>query len=524
MCSTANYVLPLRRTSEVGMSKRWDRIIRHNETLYSFPTVCNCKTFSCLYSKVLATPARLCGGVSMPSNFHAARSHGTPQDTEMDLAWQELMAITELQEFEVPGEGPYETMPYHSIETMVPMGGYAMLPSHSQPAPTACDLNPAAAYEGSFPEVVPACQCLGSNAEEMYGHSGSQLNPRILPTSPPTQPLLIGLKEQMNMSGTGERHRKTNTCLSQGRHMLWTAHGQTLHPRSADDLESDSGLSLGSSPPLASPDNAMSVTPAYQNADVCMTFSDRELDSLREQTQQAQTHYSMDYPSQPHFDPYSGAHSSYFSSQPSLPNAQPSPLTHVSLKQQQDQANTHNYPHINGTGASSRGSSQQSLYVKHTCPTPAALSRDERRAVALKIPFPMDKIINLPVDDFNELLTQYTLNDSQLALIRDIRRRGKNKVAAQNCRKRKLENIVHLEGELSQLQAQREHLTQERLEFQHSLAVVKCRLTELYANVFSHLRDENGKTYSIDEYSLQQTPDGKIYLVPRTGMQGREQC
>lgn len=33
----------------------------------------------------------------MSTNFSGARSHGTPQDTEMDVAWQELMAITEMQ-------------------------------------------------------------------------------------------------------------------------------------------------------------------------------------------------------------------------------------------------------------------------------------------------------------------------------------------------------------------------------------------------------------------------------------------
>lgn len=33
----------------------------------------------------------------MSTNFPGAKSHGTPQDTEMDVAWQELMAITEMQ-------------------------------------------------------------------------------------------------------------------------------------------------------------------------------------------------------------------------------------------------------------------------------------------------------------------------------------------------------------------------------------------------------------------------------------------
>lgn len=33
----------------------------------------------------------------MTANFPGARPHGTLQDCEMDVTWQELMAITELQ-------------------------------------------------------------------------------------------------------------------------------------------------------------------------------------------------------------------------------------------------------------------------------------------------------------------------------------------------------------------------------------------------------------------------------------------
>ena len=58
--------------------------------------VFNCNFFV-LFCKVLASPGKLCGGVSMSANFPGARSHGAPQDTEMDVTWQELMAITELQ-------------------------------------------------------------------------------------------------------------------------------------------------------------------------------------------------------------------------------------------------------------------------------------------------------------------------------------------------------------------------------------------------------------------------------------------
>ncbi|XP_049919786.1 transcription factor NF-E2 45 kDa subunit isoform X1 [Epinephelus moara] len=489
MCSTANYVLPLRRTCEV-----------------------------------LGTPGRLCGGVSMSANFPGARSHGAAQDTEMDVAWQELMAITELQEFEVPNEGSYETTQYQTMEPMVPMGGYGMAQSHSEPPPAPCELSTADTYDGCYSEEVPACHGL-NNTETMYAPSESQLNQRMLPISSHAQPSHMALREHMNMSSTSQGHRRANACLSQDlrRHMLWTTHGQSSHARPAEDLESDSGLSLGSSPPLASPDNPVGGAPGYQGVDMGITYSDGEPDSMAEQARRAHVRYSMDYQGQSHSYLHSGAHPSFYSppnsSQP-LSNA----LTPRSVKQQ-GQASALGDLYID-SGVSSRGSSQHNMYTKPqgSISTPAPLSRDERRAMALKIPFPMEKIINLPVDDFNELLTQYSLTDSQLALVRDIRRRGKNKVAAQNCRKRKLESIIHLERELNQLQAQREHLTQERLEFQRSLSYIKCRLTDLYSEVFTHLRDEDGQPYSIDEYGLQQTPDGKIYLVPHTTMQKREHC
>ncbi|KAM3618185.1 uncharacterized protein V6R79_016838 [Siganus canaliculatus] len=484
MCSTANYVLPLRRTCEV-----------------------------------LATPGKLCGGVSMSTNIPGARSHGAPQDTEMDVAWQEIMAVTGLQ-FEGPGAGAYETSQCQSMEPMVPMGGYGMVQPHSEPPPVDCELRTAETYDSCYPEEAPICHRPGGTTEAMYGHSESQLNQRMHHVSPHTQASLMAQREQMS---TG--HRRPSAPLYHGpsRHMLWNTHEQSLHPRTTEDLESDSGLSLGSSPPLASPDNPVGGTAGYQSVDMGMAYSDGDPNSMTEHIR-GHVHYSMDYQSQSHSYLHSGGRQSYFSPQSSLSHVQPNGLTPLHSVKQQDHNATLNGLYLD-SGVSSRGSSQSNMYTKQqgSTSTSSPLSRDERRAMALKIPFPMEKIVNLPVDDFNELLTQYSLTDTQLALVRDIRRRGKNKVAAQNCRKRKLESIIHLERELNQLQVQKDHLTKERLEFKRSLAFIKCRLTDLYSEVFSHLRDEEGQPYSVDEYSLQQTPDGKIYLVPHT-MQKREQC
>uniref|UniRef100_A0AAV2JZX8 BZIP domain-containing protein n=1 Tax=Knipowitschia caucasica TaxID=637954 RepID=A0AAV2JZX8_KNICA len=143
------------------------------------------------------------------------------------------------------------------------------------------------------------------------------------------------------------------------------------------------------------------------------------------------------------------------------------------------------------------------------------LTRDEQRAKTLKIPFTVDMIINLPVDDFNELMSKHQMNEAQLALVRDIRRRGKNKVAAQNCRKRKMENIVGLEGELDSLKDEKESLLNEKSKNLMNLKEMKQQLSSLYLEVFSLLKDEKGNSYSPSDYSLQQSTDGTVFLVPR---------
>uniref|UniRef100_A0ACB8G0N6 Uncharacterized protein n=1 Tax=Sphaerodactylus townsendi TaxID=933632 RepID=A0ACB8G0N6_9SAUR len=145
----------------------------------------------------------------------------------------------------------------------------------------------------------------------------------------------------------------------------------------------------------------------------------------------------------------------------------------------------------------------------------AHLTRDELRAKALHISFPVETIINLPVDDFNEMMAKEQFSEAQLTLIRDIRRRGKNKVAAQNCRKRKLENIAELEHDLDDLKDEREKLLKEKGANDQSLRLLKKQLSTLYLEVFGMLRDEDGKPYSPSDYSLQQTRDGDIFLVPK---------
>ncbi|ROL41756.1 Nuclear factor erythroid 2-related factor 2 [Anabarilius grahami] len=130
-------------------------------------------------------------------------------------------------------------------------------------------------------------------------------------------------------------------------------------------------------------------------------------------------------------------------------------------------------------------------------------------------------IINLPVEAFNEAISSCKLNHAQHApqhecLIRDIRRRGKNKMAAQSCRKRKLDNLVDLEDEIEALKREKDKSKEEKERNTRDLHVTKEKLKNLYNEVFRQLRDEHGNSYNPKEYKLQHSTDGTVYLLPRS--------
>ncbi|XP_055342521.1 uncharacterized protein LOC129591041 isoform X2 [Paramacrobiotus metropolitanus] len=112
-------------------------------------------------------------------------------------------------------------------------------------------------------------------------------------------------------------------------------------------------------------------------------------------------------------------------------------------------------------------------------------NRDDRAASELGLPVSAEEIVNMPVEEFNSLVSgqgagmglSLALSQEQIQLMKDIRRRGKNKVAAQNCRRRKIDNMSHLEREiynlrteLSQATARRDEAARQREVFRAALA------------------------------------------------------
>ncbi|KAL0962000.1 hypothetical protein UPYG_G00334390 [Umbra pygmaea] len=140
------------------------------------------------------------------------------------------------------------------------------------------------------------------------------------------------------------------------------------------------------------------------------------------------------------------------------------------------------------------------------------LSRDELRARALHVPFSATEIVSMPVEVFLELLEGRGLSAAQVTLLRDIRRRGKNKLAAQNCRKRKLDAITGLQEEVERLQAQRDRLLRERQHTTKALGAAGQRMEQLSRDVLSRLRDDSGRPLTSDRYSLQCGANGRVVV------------
>uniref|UniRef100_A0A3Q3VLD3 Endoplasmic reticulum membrane sensor NFE2L1 n=1 Tax=Mola mola TaxID=94237 RepID=A0A3Q3VLD3_MOLML len=441
-----------------------------------------------------------------------------PEEPQLDLEqqWQDIMAIMELQVCSL-----FETYPFFELSTgSTPVNQdvslhQASLPSCSQDFPQM--FSPQLGSITITPRTVTprVSSSNSSNINSTFG--ATNLTGIFLP------PLINS--SSTNITSTTILPDPFGTLLEESMLdeislldlAMEEGFSQAQASQLEDELDSDSGLSLDSSHSPASPSSSeTSCSSAASSSSTSATFSEEGAVGYSTDSEVATA------------EPEEGAVGGY---QPGF-----SKLCRMSY---QDPSQFHGLPQLDGVNhnhtynlpLSSAFSEHQDLPIstgKKTVrdkshsklqPHPDLLdkhaSRDERRARAMKIPFSNEKIINLPVEEFNELLAKHHLSEAQLALIRDIRRRGKNKMAAQNCRKRKLDTIINLEQGVQDLRRDKARLLKEKMEFIRSLRQMKQKMQSLYQEVFTQLRDEEGRPYPPSEYSLQYGADGSVLIMPR---------
>ncbi|XP_042363535.1 endoplasmic reticulum membrane sensor NFE2L1b isoform X2 [Plectropomus leopardus] len=459
-----------------------------------------------------------------------------PAEPQLDLEqqWQDIMAIMELQAMEVNNTSPHSNSSSDSGTSGTtesnPVGNFglstrstpvnqdvslhqASLPSCSQDFPQIFNPQLDSTSITPRPTMLRFSSSNSSNINSTFG--ATNLTGIFLPpinsssTNITSTPILPDPFSNLLEESMLDEISLLDLAMEEG-------FSQAQASQLEEELDSDSGLSLDSSHSPASPSSSeTSCSSAASSSSTSATFSEEGAVGYSTDSEVAtveaeegavggyQPGYSklcrMSYqdPSQfhslPQLDSISHNHtynlplSSAFAEHPELPIS-------TGKKTVRDKHNKLQPP--------------QDLLDKHS-------SRDERRARAMKIPFSNEKIINLPVEEFNELLAKHHLSEGQLALIRDIRRRGKNKMAAQNCRKRKLDTIINLEQGVQDLRRDKARLLKEKMEFIRSIRQMKQKMQSLYQEVFTQLRDEEGRPYPPSEYSLQYSADGSVLIMPR---------
>ena len=114
----------------------------------------------------------------------------------------------------------------------------------------------------------------------------------------------------------------------------------------------------------------------------------------------------------------------------------------------------------------------------------------------VELPLTVEEITKLPRSELQELLNKHPhLSVQQISAMNEIRRRGKNRIAAQRCRKRKMDCIRALQCDLEVLHKEYNELMSERRCVRDNmfnlLEVFKQRYAQIFCNVLNQCEPLN---------------------------------
>lgn len=110
--------------------------------------------------------------------------------------------------------------------------------------------------------------------------------------------------------------------------------------------------------------------------------------------------------------------------------------------------------------------------------------QDEEALHRMNIPLTLDDITQSSTEEYNRHLVRLShLSPEEIHLIKDIRRRGKNKVAAQNCRKRKAISVESLLEEVDELKRVKHELEERKRSYQQQIEETRHQYEYLHRQV-----------------------------------------
>ncbi|XP_056466532.1 transcription regulator protein BACH1-like [Gadus chalcogrammus] len=132
----------------------------------------------------------------------------------------------------------------------------------------------------------------------------------------------------------------------------------------------------------------------------------------------------------------------------------------------------------------------------------------------VQLPFPVDLISRLSRSAFQQLLRQHKLSAGQLEYVHDVRRRSKNRAAAQRCRKRKLDSIQTLEVEINTLQEKKRRMMEEHVQLEQDLGTARRNLSKFSKTVGEQSDPQQDHLQLLAKVSAADCPASSLLVKP----------